>query len=552
MSPDTFPNTLAGAPLLVLFVKATLLVLAGTVAAGSLTLLRMTAPATRAALWNGVTFMLLLLPMLSLVVPKLRVIPRPPHPVTSVAFAVHEPPPALQSPSTPSAVAAPSLASRPRVDVENPGDATPGGTTVTARTYLQHLPGWFALAWLAGTLLLLLRLARSIDAVRCIVRQAHRYDPSGDDLFSSLTGRRVSRAASSARVLLSAEVAVPITTASLRPVIVLPAAARSWTAARLRIALLHELSHVTRRDHLTHLLGEVVCALYWPNPLVWWMAARARLAREIAADASVLEQGIEPAAYAQELVSFARSAVAPRYAAVSLAAKGPLADRVRAIMSVATRPRVDEVSDAGRLGSAGVVGAVGAWLTVAAAVAALSFVVSPTQPLRLDAVEVSRFGVSADSALYALLFDDVAARRHEAARFIADAGEDRRAVVRAELVAMFSDTCRGPRWRAARVFRHLADGRAVAQLVEQLVRDDDLYVRAMLAQAIAASDADAGARGLRRALAGVPRARIAEVDRAIDTIGEATARATLRAAARAARHETPGDATPRDRIMIAG
>src|SRR5579862_8446252 len=56
---------------------------------------------------------------------------------------------------------------------------------------------------------------------------------------------------------------VPQTWGVFRPTIALPMYMRSWSDARLRAVLLHELSHLRRRDPLFVLAARVVCALYW-------------------------------------------------------------------------------------------------------------------------------------------------------------------------------------------------------------------------------------------------------------------------------------------------
>lgn len=522
----------------VILTKGTLLLVAGLVALGGLRLLRQPRPGTEAAAWSAVALILGLLPILSVTLPPLFVVPRPTPSLAWWPSGTQEPPPGVMSPTGTETGTARAVPQEPGAALQTFAADTPNDPQHAGRARLLRLPAWFAILWLAGTMLLLVRLVRSMFAVRSLVRRAHPWDPRGDNLCASGEAKRVMVAAVPVPVMWSAEVVVPITTASPRPVIILPAASRAWASDRLRIVLLHENSHVARRDHLSHLLAEVVCALYWPNLLVWWAAARARLARELAADACVLEYDIDPAMYAKELVSFARSAIAPRHAAVSLAARSALSVRIRAIMRAASHDRSTGGSGARGFRHLGAAGAITASAMIAAPVAALSFVPAAPETYRLGPVEVSRPGAIGDSALYALLFDDVPAERNAAARLIARSDTDRRVTVRAELLAMFADTCHGPRWRAARGFRHLGDGGAVAPLVKQLVADDNLYVRAMLAQAIAVSDVDEGARHLRLALVGAPRRRFSEVGRAIDSLGETPARARLLEALRRARQAT--------------
>lgn len=107
--------------------------------------------------------------------------------------------------------------------------------------------------------------------------------------------------------LYSAHVSGPLTWGVLRPVVVLPTAARGWTAARLDAALAHEHAHIRRGDWAVHIAAWAVCALFWFHPLAW--LARHRLAHEAehAADDAVLVQGVRPSDYARLLVSLGRT-----------------------------------------------------------------------------------------------------------------------------------------------------------------------------------------------------------------------------------------------------
>ncbi|MEX0601161.1 MAG: M56 family metallopeptidase, partial [Rhodothermales bacterium] len=79
------------------------------------------------------------------------------------------------------------------------------------------------------------------------------------------------------RVLVG-QVEMPVTWGLFRPVVLLPVEAIEWDERRLRMVLMHELAHIRRRDYLPHLIAELSCIAYWPNPLVW--VARHRLRAE--------------------------------------------------------------------------------------------------------------------------------------------------------------------------------------------------------------------------------------------------------------------------------
>jgi beta-lactamase regulating signal transducer with metallopeptidase domain len=92
-----------------------------------------------------------------------------------------------------------------------------------------------------------------------------------------------------------------------RPRVIVPAAACEWSAQRVRAVLAHELAHVARGDWPVQVLAEAARAIYWFNPLFWFVAARLRRESEHAADNVVLELGADRVDYARELLEVSRS-----------------------------------------------------------------------------------------------------------------------------------------------------------------------------------------------------------------------------------------------------
>ena len=124
---------------------------------------------------------------------------------------------------------------------------------------------------------------------------------------------------------------MPITYGLFRPVILLPADAREWSAERRRVVLLHELAHVRRKDGATHLLARIALAFYWWHPLVWTAWRQSVKERERAADDIVLNAGAGASEYAGHLLDIARSMQSPR-AALAIAQRSQLPDRLAAIL----------------------------------------------------------------------------------------------------------------------------------------------------------------------------------------------------------------------------
>jgi beta-lactamase regulating signal transducer with metallopeptidase domain len=87
-----------------------------------------------------------------------------------------------------------------------------------------------------------------------------------------------------------------------RPVVLVPEAGTTWSAARKRVVLLHELSHVKRHDCASQLVAHVACAVYWFNPLVWCAARALRVERERVCDEAVVRDGTPASSYADHLL----------------------------------------------------------------------------------------------------------------------------------------------------------------------------------------------------------------------------------------------------------
>ncbi|MDF1755020.1 MAG: M56 family metallopeptidase [Verrucomicrobiales bacterium] len=80
-----------------------------------------------------------------------------------------------------------------------------------------------------------------------------------------------------------------------------------WAEDRQRFVLLHELSHIARRDTWFRFTSELVRCLYWINPLVWIALRRLRLSEELATDAHVISTGGNQTSYAELLLFHART-----------------------------------------------------------------------------------------------------------------------------------------------------------------------------------------------------------------------------------------------------
>ena len=92
-----------------------------------------------------------------------------------------------------------------------------------------------------------------------------------------------------------------------RPCVLLPDRCDSWTGARIRIVLGHELAHIRRNDWGIQVAAEIARAVFWFSPFFWIACARLRRESEQACDDAVLEAGVPAAEYASHLLDIART-----------------------------------------------------------------------------------------------------------------------------------------------------------------------------------------------------------------------------------------------------
>lgn len=90
-------------------------------------------------------------------------------------------------------------------------------------------------------------------------------------------------------VYLSKSLKSPCIIGIFNPVIVLTESIINDTEAT-KFALLHEMVHYKQRDNFFRLLGYILCALYWFNPLVWLSADAARNDAELSCDSRVIQK----------------------------------------------------------------------------------------------------------------------------------------------------------------------------------------------------------------------------------------------------------------------
>ena len=97
----------------------------------------------------------------------------------------------------------------------------------------------------------------------------------------------------------------PVTFGLRQPVILLPESLRSRDTAVREAVIVHELTHVRRRDWAWLLVEETIRSIFWFHPAVWWLISRVQQAREELVDACVVRATGRRRAYVEALLAFA-------------------------------------------------------------------------------------------------------------------------------------------------------------------------------------------------------------------------------------------------------
>lgn len=136
-------------------------------------------------------------------------------------------------------------------------------------------------------------------------RSSLRVEEELDDRhIARLTTRRQQALPPALEVRESSRVATPFTLGFWRPVLLLPTAWRDWDRPARAAVLLHEAAHVARRDWAVQWLSLVNRALFWFNPLSWWLHRQLTTLAEHACDDAALAAAEDRYAYARTLLEF--------------------------------------------------------------------------------------------------------------------------------------------------------------------------------------------------------------------------------------------------------
>ena len=328
-------------------------------------------------------------------------------------------------------------------------------------------------------------------------------------------------------LLTSGEINSPISWGVVRPIIVIDGAAR-MDIERAEAIIAHELAHVHRLDWLKLIVGRLVTAIFWANPLVWLLSQRCHQLREEAADDAVLRTEVDRTEYASLLVTAVRHANSgPLLAANGVApSRSSIAKRVAHVLD-SSRSRAPARLKMAAV-SLALAGAVNGALAAAEPARFSASGIDPTAGERA-ATELAAIDSPHAQALAAAIRD----RNWETRRVAGDTTFYRAEAIRPLILALRDEhpvVRRIAVWGLSEM-RPTPDPLATPA-VSQLLRDPSPEVRAEAAGAIGEFPSVANSRSIEKLLLGDPspdvRLRAAH---ALGDIQDPGSRATLEAAA---------------------
>jgi len=203
----------------------------------------------------------------------------------------------------------------------------------TAVPSASAVPAILLAAWLCGVLLVFVIWYLRWRRVHASVREAAPLSQGrGWEALRRL--ERAEKLPRSIDIFLSHTSLEPGIFGIAKPVLLWPnGISERLDDAHLHAVLAHELWHVRRRDNLAAALHMFVEALFWFNPVVWWMGLRLLNERERACDEAVLESGGDRQVYAESILKICEFCVGSPLPCVSGVTSADLKQRITRIMS---------------------------------------------------------------------------------------------------------------------------------------------------------------------------------------------------------------------------
>ena len=197
------------------------------------------------------------------------------------------------------------------------------------------------LLWAAGVVWFVARALLCSRRMRRCIRFAHRVDASLEIEVERLARGLGVRAP---RVMSLPGARSPFLYGLRDPVLIWPKVGGPASDEARSAMILHELAHLKRRDPWTSWIEVAAPCLWWWNPLIWYAVAQSRRYKELACDASVMDERPEYRhVYASALIDAVRVKALRALPAESLGLIGSAArvrERLQSLYAVQRTARI--------------------------------------------------------------------------------------------------------------------------------------------------------------------------------------------------------------------
>ncbi len=193
--------------------------------------------------------------------------------------------------------------------------------------------------WFIGVVFFLLKLLGSISYVYYLKNRLNfPVEEYWQETLDKL--REKSNLSQYIELVESALVRSPLVVGHLKPMILFPIGAiNRLNTNEVEAILAHELAHVMRHDYLFNILQNVIEALFYFHPAVWWMSSQIRTERENCCDDIAIELCGNSLTYAKSLVSVQEMAYFSPHLAMAFAGNNRKKQLLLRIQRVLNQPK---------------------------------------------------------------------------------------------------------------------------------------------------------------------------------------------------------------------
>jgi len=208
-------------------------------------------------------------------------------------------------------------------------DSAVSTSAVSAET-TEKATDWFSLAiwaYSAGMLIALLLYLRSYSKLLRIDTHPAKGLPL--EIWRDLQANKKYKDA----LMMTDAQLNPMIFGLLKIKVLLPSESVNWSRGKLKSTLIHEANHLQYKDVITRFISSITRIALWFHPLVWLVHKELIIAQEESCDLSVLQSGVYPEDYAEDLLSVCKSSQNFNEA-LAMAKFSQLGKRVRLVLNM--------------------------------------------------------------------------------------------------------------------------------------------------------------------------------------------------------------------------